>query len=174
MIKDDHANQWQYLQKRRATILVPIRPPLESAVSNLVFTNTQHEIIRFMKITTFLRNYQLQLKTLSKIFLTKTPELLPNIFTVDYHTALNNPREYVQSIIDKAGLTAPKTQFDNALKNIDQALYRYDQDLFEDNVKKWHRKIGADQVYKILSTEKSPWQIINAFDGEYDKAVKYQ
>ena len=166
MIKDDHGNQWQYLQKRRATILVPIRPPLESAVSNLVFTNTQHEIIRFMKITTFLRNYQLQHKTLSEILLTKVPELLPRTFTIDYHTSLNNPQKYVENIANRAGLTVSKSQFEAALKNIDRALYRYNQEIVEDKVKKWHRKIGADSFYNVLSTKKNPWQIINGFQHE--------
>ena len=161
-IKDDQAYQWQYIQEKRATIFVPIRPPLESAVSRLIFTQNQYdETARFRLITTFLRNYQLQHKTLSEIFLNKVPELLPNTFTVDYHTALNNPQKYVQSIIDKAGLTVSKSQFEDALKNIDSALYRYNQELFDDNVKKWHRKIGADRFYNILSTQKNPWQIIN-------------
>ena len=166
MVKDDYANQWQYLQEKRATLFVSIRPPLESAVSNLVFNSQHDEITRFREITIFLRNYQLQHKALSELLLKKVPELLPNTFTVDYHTALNNPRKYVQSIIDRAGLTVSKSQFEDALNNIDRALYRYNQEIVEDKVKKWHRKIGADSFYNILSTKKNPWQIINGFQHE--------
>ena len=168
MIKDDRADQWQYLQKNRATILVSIRPPLESALSKLTFFRNQpDEITRFRQVTTFLRNYQLQHKTLSEILLTKVPELLPRTFTIDYHTSLNNPQKYVENITNRAGLTVSKSQFEAALKNIDRALYRYNQEIVEDKVKKWHRKIGADSFYNILSTKKNPWQIINGFQHEH-------
>ncbi len=164
MTEDNRANQWQYLQKKCATILVPIRPPLESALSNLVFFRKQdNEIIRFMQITTFLRNYQIHYRKLSEIFVKKIPELLPMVFTIDYSMAQNNPLEYVQRIIDMAGLIVSQSQFNDALKNIDPELYRFNQDSFEDRVKKWNQKIGTDLFYHILSTEKNPWQVINDF-----------
>lgn len=161
MIKSDRANQWQYLQEKHATILVPIRPPLESAVSSLVFTRQCDEVTRFKFITTFLRGYQLQYKALSKILLKEVLELLPNTFTIDYHAAQHTPEKYIQSIIDNAGLIVSKSQFKNALDNIDPELYRYNQDSFENNIKEWHRKIGSDLFYNILSTEQNPWQVIN-------------
>ncbi|MBE0650711.1 MAG: hypothetical protein IH595_07695 [Bacteroidales bacterium] len=161
MMRDDRSHQWQYLRKKRATILVTIRPPLESAVSRMVFTNLPDEITRFKLITTFLRNYQLQYKALSKKLLTEVTELLPKTFTINYHTAQHIPDKYIQSIIDSAGLTVSKSQVKDAINNIDPKLYRYNQDSFENNVKEWHRKIGSESYYNILSTQKNPWQIIN-------------
>lgn len=166
MTGDNRANQWQYLQKKYATIVVPIRPPLESALSNLVFARNRHdEIIRFRQITTFLRNYQIHYKKLSEIFVKRIPELLPDTFTIDYFMAQSDPPKYVQRIIDKAGLRVSQSQFNDALNNIDPELYRFNQHSFEDRVKKWNHKIGTDRFYDILSTEKNPWQIINDFSN---------
>ena len=127
------------------------------------FKNRHDEIICFRQITTFLRNYQIHYKKRSEIFIEKIPELLPNSFTIDYSMAQRNPLEYVQRIIDMAGLIVSQSQFNGALRNIDPELYRYNQDSFEGRVKRWNSKIGTDRFYTILSTEKNPWQVINDF-----------
>jgi hypothetical protein len=166
MTKDNRLEQWQYLQEKRATILVTIRPPLESAVSYLVFNKKKDELFHFKHIATFLRNYRLHYKALSEILLSKVPGLIPNSFVVDYHIALNNPQKYIQNIIENTELNVSKLQFQNALKNIDQELYRYNQDLFNENVKNWNRIIGADQIYNILSTQENPWEIISGLEDK--------
>jgi hypothetical protein len=161
MIKGARDEQWQYLKEKRATILIAIRPPLETAVSFMAFNKNKNELIHFKHITSFLRNYRLHYKALSEILLSKVPGLLPSSFIVNYHMALKNPHKYVKSIIESAELTVSRYQFQNALENIDSELYRYNQNLFEENVKNWNRIIGADQIYNILSTQENPWKIIS-------------
>ena len=165
-INDNRESQWYYLKEKQATILVTIRPPLESAVSRLVFNNKQDEVSQFRWITTFLRNYRLHYQTLSKILVSRVPELIPGTYTIDYHQALNNPQKYVQGIIDKLELTVSKSQVDNAFKNIDSTLYRFKQESFNKDFIEWNQKLGADQYYDILSTQKNPWKTINAFKDQ--------
>lgn len=166
MVEDKRVSHWQYLKEKQATILVPIRPPLESAVSNLVFNRNNNDLVHFRRITSFLRNYCLQYKSLSDILLSTVPQLLSNCFMINYHQALNNPQKYMQSIIDVVGLTVSESKFNDALKNIDSKLYRYNQSLLEEYVKNWNRIIGADRIYNILSTQKKPWEIINGLEDK--------
>ena len=166
MVKNSRLEHWQYLQKKRAAILVTIRPPLESAVSSLVFNRKNDELVHFKQITTYLRSYFLNYKALSEILLSKVPELMSNIFIVNYHMALNNPQKYVKRIVERAGLVVSKSQFQNAMENIDQDLYRYNQDFFEDNFKNWNRIIGADQIYNILLKQRNPWVAINDIEDK--------
>ena len=161
MIEEDRLNQWQYMQAKNAVILVPIRPPLESALSRMVFRTSYDKIIRFTMITSFLRDYQLHFKALSRLLLTKVPELLPNIHIVKYSIACDNPQRYINDITDISSLIVSEVQFNNALGNIDPALYTYNQTFFEEDLLEWNRKIGADIFYDILSTQKNPWRLID-------------
>ncbi len=161
MVREDRMNQWRYLLARRAIILVPIRPPLETALSKMVFNPSHDRITRFKSITSFLRNYQLQFKAISKILVDEIPEILPHVHTVQHGCAYENPERYVQRIINTAGLSVSQGQLIDAVNNIDPALYRYDQEFFEKELWEWHRKIGAEVFYQVLSTREDPWQAIH-------------
>lgn len=161
MVINNREDQWQYLLDKQTIILMPIRPPLESAVSNLVFNNETNEIMHFKKITTYLLNYRLEYKKLAETMLNNVPELIPNTLIVDYHLAHDNPQLYIQNIVKMIGISVTEIQFNNANSNIDPGLYRHKQQTFKENIWEWHRKIGADQIYNLLLKFNNPWKEIN-------------
>lgn len=161
MIQEDRVGQWRYMAEKGAIVFMPIRSPLEIASSRMVFKASYDNITRFVMISSFLRDYPLHLKSLAKIFLTETPELLSNIHTINHQTAYHKPSQYIQKIIDVAQLSVTEKAVSNALKNIDPSLYRYKQDSFDDELWQWYRNSGTKPFYDTLLTQENPWKIIN-------------
>ena len=171
MTKNDRIHQWQYLQRIQAKILIPIRNPLEIALSRQVFRDIDNKIDRFTQATFFLRKYQLEFKELAEIFITLVPGLLSNIYLIPYSLAFDDAEKYVDKISASFSKNVSDEQKIAAQNNIDSALYRYKFSDFSADEKAWHRKLGASHIYDALSVQDDPWSTIQAMRLKWQRNI---
>lgn len=164
MIQRDRIDQWRYLVEKQAIILITARHPLEIALSKQVFDAPKTGMARFVQITSFLRDYQLQFKALAEILVTRVPELLSNLHIVMHRLAYDDPQGYIEVFDEILGAGISTERKTAARRNIDPSLYRYRLDSVEDEIKEWHSRIGASSVYDALAGLKNPWPVIHAME----------
>lgn len=161
MLKSKRLDQWRYWQERGATILVPVRHPLETALSRTVFNPVKEADKRFIFITKFLWKYSREFSDLARILIEEVPLLLPNIYVVPYDWARHEPVNYIERVAAMAGIVPDAKKKVAALTNIDPSLYRYRLDDFDSEYRAWDKKIGASKTFEILLGETQPWQLLS-------------
>ncbi|RTE86082.1 hypothetical protein [Lysobacter sp. N42] len=150
LLKSENYIDWSMLNRSNTVFLVPIRHPLESAISNLNFFSNQSKKFQFFKITRSLKKfvdshqaleYQLKERKIQKII------------GVPYDLAIDDPEAYVSYITKALNLKVSKEQLKNATGNITPNLYRFRSEQFPDKEKKWSIELGAEQAYERLTKQ---------------------
>lgn len=153
-----------YLKSTTPIIIIPIRRPIESALSNYVFVKDT-KFNKFAVASTFLYKYRSHYKTLSDIIVNTLPELESKIHFVDYSLPIASPTKYIDTLLGFIPDQPGQEDKTKAINNIDSELYRYNLENFEKETLDWENRLEAKLIYDILVESKHPFQDIQKLLG---------
>ncbi len=142
--------EWKTLIDSEATLLVPIRHPVETLLSREVFLPEQMPeqkrfLIRFGDVGSLLRDYAQMAHFFSRAETGKC-----RIAMIDYALSVDSPEQYVAEVARAAGLKPSDKQRQAALSNITRKLYRYRKQEADPKVLEWIRTARLETIYETL------------------------
>lgn len=151
--------QWRALEASTARLFIPIRHPLESAVSQLCFAGPLDGARDFfLEVTSFLYNYAQDYHTLAARFVHEMPGLSSRTVLIPYTLHIDDPRGFVETVRAHAGITVDRETVDRAVRNIEGRLYRVRADAMPDEHRSWYERLPARIVYETLRSSPRPWE----------------
>lgn len=164
MMRPTRLPQWQALAAGGARLLIPIRCPLESAVSLRCFNPAMEESRQFfIETTAFLYNYTRDYVALANILTCHVRDLKASTALFPYALHVDDPAGFVRQVGRFAGLTPDAERERRAIGNIEADLYRVRLSDMPDDCREWYDKAPAKQVYRMLSDSLDPWTDIAAW-----------
>lgn len=159
MLLPDRLEQWKALESAGAKLLIPFRHPLESAASLSCFDpRMKNPRDFFFETTRFLYNYPNEYRMLAALLTRTASGLSPRTALIPYSLHIDDPQGYVEEVRTRAGIEFDPARSEQAVGNIEQALYRIRVNAMPDEHRRWCAQTPAQRVYEILCADPQPWK----------------
>jgi len=171
LVMQPEPGEWKRLVDSRATLLVPMRHPLESALSWRPLSLGQSDLAEpdgpdgFISVTRYLiRGLRLYVERQFRLAerLTEEASALADRCRFVPYELHRQPRLYVDLVCQNAGLTAEPELIEQAVANVTPNLYRYRASDFPDVWLRLYERLPARSVFELVSHPDvpDPWQAL--------------
>ncbi|CAK0750697.1 conserved hypothetical protein [Gammaproteobacteria bacterium] len=148
MVTPGREEQWQRLEDANARLLIPIRHPLEIALSRRVFLPPGKGGL--VSTITFLLQYADNYRKLAHILGNEFPNLGVRACLVPYRLKNDDPSRYVDRVRTQAGLPECPIRSARAVDNIRPDLYRIRVQEQPETYREWYERTPALRVFEHL------------------------
>jgi hypothetical protein len=150
-------DQWQWIREQNPHIFVTIRNPLEQALSRLKVFRIQmvSEKDVFMTVTKYLYSWTHQLRQCVEMLENEYTISLDRVSLIDYQEHIVSPEEYCRRVAECIDLEPSEEQWQAAIHNIDDELYRFRIGNISNKYQTWFESFPACQIYRELSKSRA-------------------
>jgi len=158
---------WKWMVGARARLLVPLRHPLESALSEHALFHSAHRsrpaeangilgpALTVRYLVRYMGMYALAFFRLAEMLTGEAASLADRCRLVPY-TLHGRPQRYVETVCGRAGLTPDPDRIERAVGNIAPGLYRYREGTLPAVYRKIYDRSSARPVFEALSRHDGP------------------